>query len=116
MTFGCPAYAHIGQSRRSKFDDKSLKGIFIGYAFDSPTCLIYNPATQRVTRTRSAVFDEEWKSSTPMPSTTPPSMEDEYTTDDEDTPIAGEEQSAINPLAEPEPAIPTPGEQQLATD
>jgi len=34
-TFGCPSYAHIDQSRRNKFDDKSFKGIFIGYAFDS---------------------------------------------------------------------------------
>jgi hypothetical protein len=50
-----------------------------------------------------------------MPSTTPPSIEDEYTNDDENTPIAGEQQPAIDPPAEPEPVIPTPGEQQTAT-
>ena len=68
-TFGCPAYAHIDQSRRNKFDDNSFKDIFIGYAFDSPHLLIYNPKPQRVTRTRSVVVGEDWKSLTPMPST-----------------------------------------------
>ena len=34
-TFGCLVYAHIDQSRRNKFDDKSFTDIFIGYAFDS---------------------------------------------------------------------------------
>ena len=33
---GCPANAHIDQSIRSKFGDKSFKGIFEGYAFDFP--------------------------------------------------------------------------------
>jgi len=46
MGFGCPAYAHIDQSRRNMFDDKSFKCIFIGYTFDSLAWLIYNPATQ----------------------------------------------------------------------
>ncbi len=50
-----------------------------------------------------------------MPPTTPPLSEEEYTTDDEETPIAGEQQPAADPLAEPKPVIPTPGEQQLAT-
>jgi hypothetical protein len=63
-TFGCPAYAHIDPSRRNKFENKVFKGIFIGYAFDSSSWLIYNLATQRVTRTRSVTFDEEWKSPT----------------------------------------------------
>ena len=48
MTFACPAYAHIEHSRRKKFEDKAFKGIFVGYAFDSPAWLIYNLATQRV--------------------------------------------------------------------
>jgi hypothetical protein len=39
-TFGCLAYAHIDQSRRKKIEDKAFKGIFIGYAFDSPSWLI----------------------------------------------------------------------------
>jgi hypothetical protein len=117
-TFGCPTYAHIDQSRRNKFDDKFFKGIFIGYAFESPAWLTYNPVTQRVTRTRSVVFDEEWKSTTPVSSTISPStnIEDDYITDDEDTPIPWEQQPAVDPPAEPEPVIPTPGEQQLATD
>ena len=36
-TFGCHAYAHIDQPRRNKFKDKAFHGIFVEYAFDSPT-------------------------------------------------------------------------------
>ncbi len=117
-TFGCPAHAHIDQSQRNKFDDKSFKGIFIGYAFDSPVWLIYNPATQRVTRTRIVVFDEEWRSTPPILSTTSPSTntEDDYINDDEDTPISGEQEPAVEPPAEPEHATPVPGEHQPAPD
>ena len=72
MTFGCPTYAHIDQSRMRKFEDKAFIGIFVGYAFNSLlTWLIYNTATQRVTRIRNITFDEEWKSTTYISS--PPS-------------------------------------------
>jgi hypothetical protein len=39
--FGCPAYVHIDVSLRAKFGDKAWKGIFVGYAFDSPAWLVY---------------------------------------------------------------------------
>jgi hypothetical protein len=74
-TFGCPAYAHIDQSRKNKFEDKAFKGIFNGYALDSLAWLIYNPATERVTRTRSVTFDEEWKSTATTP---PPIITNDY--------------------------------------
>ena len=117
-TFGCLAYAHIDQSRRNKFDDKSFKGIFIGYAFDSPAWLIYNLTTQRVTRTRSVVFDEEWRATPPILSTTSPSTTfvDDYISDDEDTPIPGEQEPGVEPPAEPEPATHAPGEHHPAPD
>ena len=64
MTFECPAYAHIDKSRRNQFKETTFKGIFVGYAFYSPTWIIYNPVTHRVTRIHGVVFDEEWKSTT----------------------------------------------------
>ena len=65
-----------------------------------------------MTRTRSVIFDEEWKSPEPMPPLPAPApVEDEYESDDEDTPAVGEQTSTEHPT-EPEPASPTQGEQQ----
>jgi hypothetical protein len=65
----------------NKFEDNAFNAIFVRYAFDSPSWLIYNPATHRVTRTRSVTFDEEWKSTT---TSLPPNI-----TRDDDTHSSG---------------------------
>jgi hypothetical protein len=69
-TFGCPAYVHIDSSQRAKFDAKAWQGIFVGYAFDSPAWLVYNPVTNKVIRSRSVVFDETWLHQPTSPTTT----------------------------------------------
>ena len=57
--FGCPTYVHIDVSLRKKFGDKARKGVFVGYAFDSPAWLVYNIVTRKVIRSRNVVFDED---------------------------------------------------------
>ena len=61
--FGCPAFVHIDSSQRVKFSAKAWQGIFVGYAFDSPAWLVYNPVTHKVIRSRSVTFDESWSPS-----------------------------------------------------
>jgi hypothetical protein len=61
--FGCPAFVHIDSSQRLKFSSKAWRGIFVGYAVDSPAWLVYNPVTHRVIRSRSVTFDESFTSS-----------------------------------------------------
>jgi hypothetical protein len=56
--FGCPAYVHVDKSQRRKLDDRAWKGVFVGYAYESPAWLVWNPATRRVLRSRNVVFDE----------------------------------------------------------
>jgi hypothetical protein len=56
---------HIDASRRRKLEDKVWKGIFVGYAFDSPAWLIYDPTTRKVVRSRDIIFDESWKAAIP---------------------------------------------------
>ncbi len=95
---------------KNKFADKSFKGIFIVYAFDSLAWLIYNLMTQRVTRNRSVVFDEEWKSTTTtLPSTITEDDQQQPNTNNEDTPIPEEQQPTADDTCEQEPVIPTPG-------
>jgi hypothetical protein len=56
--FSCPAYVHVDNSQRRKVDDRAWKGVFVGYASESPAWLLYNPATRRVVSSRNVVFDE----------------------------------------------------------
>jgi hypothetical protein len=56
--FDCQAYVHVDKSQRRKFDDRAWKGVFVGYASESPAWLVYNPATRRVVSSRNVVFDE----------------------------------------------------------
>jgi hypothetical protein len=55
--FGCLAFGkelgHIG-----KLDDRSTRGVFIGYAKGSKPYRILDPGTQRVRTTRDVVFDK----------------------------------------------------------
>jgi hypothetical protein len=34
--FGCPAYVHVDKSQSRKLDDRAWKGVFVGYASESP--------------------------------------------------------------------------------
>jgi hypothetical protein len=57
QVFGCLAFSkelgHIGN-----LDDRSIPGVFIGYAEGSKTYRILDPGTQRVHMTCDVVFDE----------------------------------------------------------
>lgn len=57
-TFGCLAYSHIPDALRSKLDDKSEKGIFIGYSQRTKAYKLYNPKTKKMIISRDVRFDE----------------------------------------------------------
>ena len=59
--FGCPAYVHIEKPARKKLQPKAWQGVFVGYAFDSPAYLIYNPRTRSVVRSQNVTFHEGWR-------------------------------------------------------
>ncbi|PKI36751.1 hypothetical protein CRG98_042853 [Punica granatum] len=59
--FGCLCYSHIPLVKRSKMDEKSELGIFIGYCMQSKGYRIYQPQTDRVVVSRDVVFMEEEK-------------------------------------------------------
>ncbi|GKV20688.1 hypothetical protein SLEP1_g30775 [Rubroshorea leprosula] len=56
--FGCIAYAHVPDQKRSKLDDKGEKCIFLGVSDRSKTYRIYNPLTKKVIISSDVVFDE----------------------------------------------------------
>ena len=57
--FGCIAYAHILDKKRSKLDDKGEKCIFLGVSDQSKAYKLYNPTTKKIIISRDVVFDEE---------------------------------------------------------
>ncbi|PKI36228.1 hypothetical protein CRG98_043380, partial [Punica granatum] len=59
--FGCLCYSHVPQTKRSKLDEKSEPGIFVGYSLQSKGYRVFQPQTDRVIVSRDVVFLEEEK-------------------------------------------------------
>lgn len=55
--FGCVAYLLDKEKRRKKFDPKTIKGIFVGYAVNN-TYRVYIPETGRIKTDCDVKFDE----------------------------------------------------------
>jgi hypothetical protein len=56
--FGCIAYVHVLDEKRSKLDPKAEKCIFIGYSLEKKGYRCFNPSTQKLQVSRDVVFDE----------------------------------------------------------
>ncbi|KAA0060607.1 Retrovirus-related Pol polyprotein from transposon TNT 1-94 [Cucumis melo var. makuwa] len=56
--FGCIAYAHVPDAKRSKLDDKGEKCIFHGVCEQSKTYKLYNLITKKIVISRDVVFNE----------------------------------------------------------
>jgi hypothetical protein len=56
--FGCIAYVHVLDEKRSKLDPKAEKCIFIGYSLEQKGYRCFNPSTQKLQVSRDVVFDE----------------------------------------------------------
>ncbi|PKI67066.1 hypothetical protein CRG98_012604 [Punica granatum] len=57
--FGCLCYSHVPQTKRSKLDEKSEPGIFVGYSLQSKDYRVFHPQTDRVIVSRDVVFMEK---------------------------------------------------------
>jgi hypothetical protein len=56
--FGCIAYVHVPNEKRSKLDPKVEKCIFIGYSSKQKGYRCFNPSTRKLQVSRDVVFDE----------------------------------------------------------
>jgi hypothetical protein len=56
--FGCIAYVHVPNEKRSKLDPKAEKCIFIGYSLEQKGYRCFNPSTWKLQVSRDVVFDE----------------------------------------------------------
>jgi hypothetical protein len=56
--FGCIAYVHVLDEKRSKLDPKAEKCIFIGYSLEQKGYRCFNLSTQKLQVSRDVVFDE----------------------------------------------------------
>eukprot|EP01018_Ginkgo_biloba_P013621 Gb_08388 [translate_table: standard] len=57
--FGCVAYAHVPDEKKSKLEDKSVKCVHIGYSEVSKAYKLFDPKKRRIILSRNVVFDEE---------------------------------------------------------
>jgi hypothetical protein len=56
--FGCIAYVHVPDEKRSKLDLKVEKCILIGYSLEQKEYRCFNPSTRKLQVSRDVVFDE----------------------------------------------------------
>jgi hypothetical protein len=56
--FGCIAYVHVPDEKKSKLDPKVEKCIFIGYSLEQKGYRCFNPSTHKLQVSRDVVFDE----------------------------------------------------------
>ena len=56
--FGCPAYAHIPKSKRTKLMWKTRKCIMIGYAVGTKAYMLWDPRKKKIVISRDVLFDE----------------------------------------------------------
>lgn len=57
--FGCQAFVHILDKRRSKLDSKSIECIIIGYNKNSKAYRCIDPKTSKIYVSRGVMFNEE---------------------------------------------------------
>lgn len=57
--FGCIAYAHVPDQRRTKLEDKGVKCIFLGVSNQSKAYKLYNPNTKKIIISRDVFFNEQ---------------------------------------------------------
>lgn len=57
--FGCIAYAHVPDQRRTKLEDKRVKCIFLGVSDQSKGYKLYNPNTKKIIISCDVIFDEQ---------------------------------------------------------
>lgn len=57
--FGCDAYAHIPENKRTKMDAKSFKCIMVGYSHNGYR--LFDPTQNKIIVSRNVVFNEESK-------------------------------------------------------
>jgi hypothetical protein len=56
--FGCIAYVHVHDEKRSKLDPKAEKCIFIGYSLKQKGYRCFNSSTRKLQVNKDVVFDE----------------------------------------------------------
>jgi hypothetical protein len=56
--FGCIAYVHVPNKKRSKLDPKAVKCIFIGYSLEQKGYKCFNLSTWKLQVSRDVVFNE----------------------------------------------------------
>ncbi|KAL0316667.1 UNVERIFIED_CONTAM: Retrovirus-related Pol polyprotein from transposon TNT 1-94 [Sesamum radiatum] len=89
--FGSICYVHIPTEKRHKLEEKTEKGIFLGYSTQSKGYRIYNLKTKKLIISRDVEFDEDamwnWdeekveRQSVMIPKETPPQQQQEEGTD-----------------------------------
>lgn len=103
--WGSLAHVHVPNEKRGKLDDKSNTCILLGFSEESKGYRLFNPATKKVVVSRDVVFEEmkgwRWEGDQDEPELKWSGDDQTWEEDESD----GEEEPAINEIAEDTQAI-----------
>lgn len=89
--FGCQAFAHVPQEKRSKLDPKSEPCIFVGYGEDQFGFRLWSLTDKKTIRSRDVVFNEK----------TFPALHSKEMSEKEFVPISAQRNVGVNPQTVP---------------
>ncbi len=81
--FGCKAFAHIPNEKKSKLESKSIPCVFLGYCEGSKAYRLMCVETKRIIKSQDVVFLEGTKEVEGVHDNRPPSKEGEHVVVDE---------------------------------
>ena len=56
--WGCNAWGLVPKARRTKWDSRAIRGIYVGDSSDKKARMIYEPTRKRMLETPHVIFDE----------------------------------------------------------
>jgi hypothetical protein len=97
--FGCIAYAHVPDARRTKLEDKSRCCVLFGISEESKAYRLYDPTSKRIIISRDVVFEEDgqwnWEKRSEEDNTFDTKWEDEKSEEREEFSDINEEENAV---------------------
>ena len=118
--FGCKAYAHIADARRTKLEAKAVQCVFVGYSLESKAYRLYDPVRQQIMISRDVTFLENQQydgdevveiiggggAASTLPSNDPPAVVPEMKSDVDEEEVKSDvdEKGQPSPMIVPQPA------------
>ncbi|UYV82101.1 LIG1, partial [Cordylochernes scorpioides] len=97
--FGCNAYMHIPKENRKKWDNKSIKLMFLGYENTSKNFRLWDWKTRKIRISKDVTFDEKATTHSDRESTKPKEIIFQINSAPDESPVATQEMPPVSDIS-----------------